>query len=120
MLLRFGAAGPLIYFGVAGIIAGSEQWLSVALRLVASTGGLLLLLGLWTPVAGAVVAVVELWRAFSLEVSQRDNPWFHVVLAVVVAGVAMLGPGAWSLDAHFFGRKRYELNGRHSRKDPSK
>jgi putative oxidoreductase len=120
LLLRFGAAIPLIYFGAVGITSGSEQWLSVALRLVASIGGLLLLLGLWTPVAGTVIAAEELWRAYALESSQRDNPWFHVVLAVVVAGVAMLGPGAWSLDARFFGRKRFEINGRHSRKDPSK
>ncbi len=90
------------------------------MRVVAAAGGLLLLFGLWTPVAGAVVSVEELWRAFSLEFSQRHNPWFHVVLAVLVAGIAMLGPGAWSVDARFFGRKRFEVNGRHRPKDPSK
>jgi putative oxidoreductase len=120
LLLRFGAAVPLIYFGVADITAGPELSLSVALRLIAAAGGLLLLLGLWTPVAGAVVAVAELWYAFSFGLSEWENLWFHVVLAVLTAGVAMLGPGAWSLDAHFFGRKRFEMNGRHRDRDPSK
>jgi putative oxidoreductase len=64
--------------------------------------------------------VDELWLAFSQEFSLRDNQWFHVVLAVLVAGIAMLGPGAWSIDAHSFGRKRFEMNGRHRGKDPSK
>jgi putative oxidoreductase len=52
LLLRFGAAIPLIHFGVTGIAAGSGPSLSIALNVVAVGGGLLLLFGLWTPVAG--------------------------------------------------------------------
>jgi putative oxidoreductase len=120
LLLRFGAAIPLIYFGAEGITAGVAPSLSVALRLIAVAGGLLLLFGLWTPVTGTMVAIEEMWSAFSLEVSPLDSLWLHFVLAVVAAGVAMLGPGAWSADAHFFGRKRFEVNGRHRRRDPTK
>jgi hypothetical protein len=29
--------------------------------------------------------------------------------------VAMLGPGAWSVDARLFGRQRFEINGRKRR-----
>lgn len=120
LLLRFGVALPLIYFGMAGLSADFGQSLSLVLRLVATAGGLLLLFGLWTPVAGTVVALLELWHAFSLGLPHGDNQWPHVVLAVLAAGVGMLGPGAWSIDAHFFGRKRFEMNGRHRGKDPSK
>jgi putative oxidoreductase len=120
LLLRVGAAIPLIWFSVAGLADGSGQALDVGLRLIAAGGGLFLLLGLWTPVAGIVIAADELWRACSPEFLHRDEQWFHLVLAVLAGGIAMLGPGAWSLDAHFFGRKRFEINGRHRGKDPSK
>lgn len=115
LLLRAGAAIPLLYFGVAGMSDGLGQSLSIALHLVAATGGLLLLLGLWTPVAGTVVAIDELWSAFSLQFSHQDDQWLPIVLAVLSAGVAMLGPGAWSVDARLFGRKRFEVNGRNHR-----
>jgi putative oxidoreductase len=120
LLQRFGAAIALIYFGIAGLDAALGQSLSVALRLVAVAGGLLLLLGLWTPVAGTVVAMDELWSAVSLHFSQQADLWLHILLAVLAAGVAMLGPGAFSIDARLFGRKRFEMNGRTRRNDPTK
>jgi putative oxidoreductase len=119
-LLRIGASIPLIRFGVAGVASGSEQPFGFALNLIAAAGGLFLLLGLWTPGVGIIIAADELWRAFSFDFVNRDEQWFHCVLAVLGAGVAMLGPGAWSVDAHVFGRKRFEINGRHRGKDPSK
>ena len=40
-------------------------------------------------------------------------------LAVLTAGVAMLGPGAWSIDARLFGRKRFDMaNASRGRKPP--
>lgn len=115
LLLRFGVAIRLIYFGAAGLTGATGQSLSIGLGLIAAAGGLLLLGGLWTPVAGGLVAIDELWSAFSLQFSQQDEQWLHVLLAVSAAAVAMLGPGAWSVDARLFGRKRFELNGRNRR-----
>jgi putative oxidoreductase len=115
LLLRFGVAIPLIYFGAAGLAGATGQPPSMALCLIAAAGGLLLLVGLWTPVAGVLVAIDELWSAFSLQFSQQDEQWLHVLLAVLAAAVAMLGPGAWSVDARLFGRKRFEVNGRNRR-----
>ena len=120
LLLRFGAAIPLVYFGIAGMTEAFGQSLSVAVRLVAVTGGLLLLVGLWTPVAGIAVAIDQLWSAFSMQFSHPDDLWLRIVLAVLVAGVAMLGPGAWSVDARLFGRKRFEVNGRSRHNYPTK
>jgi putative oxidoreductase len=111
LLLRVGAAIPLFYFGFAGTAGGAEQSLHVALCLVAAAGGLLLLLGLWTPVAGMTIAIDELWIAFSPHFSQMYDQWLHLLLAVLAAAVAMLGPGAWSVDARLFGRKRFEIDG---------
>jgi putative oxidoreductase len=66
--------------------------------------GILLLIGLWTPVAGILVAIMGAWTAFSLPASAA----VPAVLAVLGASLAMIGPGAWSLDAWLFGRKHIE------------
>ena len=116
LLLRAGAAASLIYFGIADMAGSAEESMNVALRIVAVGGGLLLLLGLWTPIAGIAVAIDQLWIAFSPHVSQPYDLWLHIMLAVLAAAVAMLGPGAWSVDARLFGRKRFELDGRNRRK----
>jgi uncharacterized membrane protein YphA (DoxX/SURF4 family) len=42
----------------------------------------------------------------------QGDQWLHIALAVLVAGVAMLGPGAWSVEARLFGRKRFEFTRR--------
>jgi putative oxidoreductase len=65
----------------------------------------LLLVGLWTPVAGVLMACMELCFAFS----HVADPSMHIVLGALGAGLAMLGPGAWSLDARRFGRKRIRI-----------
>jgi uncharacterized membrane protein YphA (DoxX/SURF4 family) len=33
----------------------------------------------------------------------------HLLLAVLAISLAMLGPGAWSIDAQIFGRKRITI-----------
>jgi putative oxidoreductase len=116
LLLRVGAAIPLVYFGIAGAAGSVDQPLNMAPRIVAGVGGLLLLLGLWTPIAGIAVAIDELWLAFSPAVSQLTDQWLHILLAILAAAVAMLGPGAWSVDARLFGRQRFEIDGRNRRK----
>ena len=105
VLLRFGAGILLIYFAIESLAASREpvRW---ALDSVAGLGGILLLIGLWTPVAGIAVAVAQLWIFFSQPFSQHRYPFAHVLLAVLGAALAMLGPGAWSIDARLFGRKR--------------
>ena len=66
--------------------------------------GIFLALGLWTPVMGTLVAIAELWIAFA----RPDTPWIPILLATFGATLAMIGPGAWSVDAKLFGRKHIE------------
>jgi putative oxidoreductase len=77
-------------------------------RVLAAAAGVLLLLGLWTPIAGAVAAVLEL----CLALSNNSDLWLSIMVATIATGLAMLGPGAWSLDARLFGRKRISVGGR--------
>ena len=81
---------------------GMPQSVSVELLLIDGGAALLLLVGLWTPVAGAVIACCELW----ILVSERGEFWLPLVLATLSATLAMIGPGAWSIDALLFGRKQ--------------
>ncbi len=86
---------------------------------IETVGGIFLLAGLWTPVMGALIALDELWIALSLSSSQQDSRLIHIFLAVLTAGVAMLGPGAWSIDARLFGRKRFKMEDRSRGRKPS-
>jgi len=73
--------------------------------MTAAAAGLLLLLGLWTPLAGIVVAISEL----AMVISHRADPWIGIVLAALGTTLAMIGPGAWSIDARLFGRKEVRI-----------
>jgi uncharacterized membrane protein YphA (DoxX/SURF4 family) len=67
--------------------------------------GILLLVGLWTPVAGASQVIIEVWIFFS----RGDGAGLHVFLAALGVSLIMLGPGAWSVDARIFGRRRIDI-----------
>jgi uncharacterized membrane protein YphA (DoxX/SURF4 family) len=82
---------------------------TVALQLIGIAAGILLLNGLWTPVAGALAAIVKLWIALSRLFSHSGDPWVAIPQAVLSAILAMVGPGAWSIDARLFGRRRIDL-----------
>lgn len=82
---------------------GSLQTLAPCI--LAAAVGLLLLIGLWTPVAGVMLAIIELFIAFS----PHGDPWASALLASLSVSIALLGPGAWSIDARRFGLKRIEI-----------
>jgi hypothetical protein len=65
---------------------------------------LLLIAGLWTPVAGISVATIALWDI----VAGHQLPLAHLLAGTIAASLAMLGPGRWSIDARLFGWKRIE------------
>ena len=114
LLLRVFLAIALVYSGVNGVVSSTER-IVIAQDLIAAAGGLLLFAGLWTPVAGTLVALAEVWIALPFYSSWRGDTWIHVSLAVLAVSVAMLGPGAWSVDARLFGRKRFDVD-RHRRR----
>ena len=67
-------------------------------------GGILLIVGLWTPIVGTSVAVIEIWKMLSLP----GDKWAWLLLGTTGAALAMLGPGLWSIDARLFGWKLVE------------
>ena len=115
LLLRLCLAVALLYFGLAGLSNPAEATRFV-LELIAAAGGILLLAGLCTPVTGMLIALDEIWIAFSFRSPARDDTWIHSFLALLAASLSMLGPGAWSVDARLFGRKRFEIDSARGRK----
>jgi putative oxidoreductase len=65
-------------------------------------GGILILIGLWTPVAASAATLLELWIVFS----RTGLSETAILPAALTASLAMLGPGAWSIDAGLYGRRR--------------
>ena len=108
LLLRILTSVALIYFGVVGILE-APSLTTVVLQIIGAGTGLLLLAGLWTPVAGSLAAIVKVWIASSRFLSHSGDPWVAVMQAVLGAVLAMVGPGAWSIDARLFGRKHIVL-----------
>ena len=77
----------------------------VAVQFLAAICSASLLIGLWTPVSGTLLSVAEIALYFSPATVLSMN----IVLAALGAALAMIGPGAWSVDARLFGRKRIRI-----------
>src|SRR5260370_42669936 len=66
---------------------------------------ILLILGLWTPIAGTLVILVEVCFV-SLGTTQLRST---ILLGALGAALAVLGPGIRSIDALRYGRKRFDI-----------
>ena len=104
ILLRVVVAVILIHDGVAALI-GVPQRESIALQVIAAIAGVFLLVGLWTPIAGVIIAPSETWIALA----GTDHPRGTILMATLGIALAILGPGALSIDARLFGRKRLDI-----------
>ena len=105
--MRLVAAIALIDQGVARLHAGLSIK-PVALGILGMGAAVLLFSGLWTPVAGALAALVELWNFFS----RPEDTWTSILLGTLGVALGLLGPGAWSVDARLFGWKRIDIRDR--------
>jgi uncharacterized membrane protein YphA (DoxX/SURF4 family) len=110
--MRLSAGMAMVVQGVSELLAGPP--LGAVLFQAFSIGlGILLLAGLWTPVSGTLVAAAALWNAFS-----PGHPWCWIMLAILGAALALIGPGAWSIDARLFGWRRLEIRDRKGQDSP--
>jgi len=94
LLVRFGITDP----------TNPSASLPVILQVIDGCAASLILVGLWTPIVGALIAILGLWIA----ASHIAGTWISIVVATLGGTGAMIGPGAWSIDARLFGRKQIE------------
>ncbi len=79
--------------------------MNVTIPAVLLTGaGILLIVGLWTPIVGSSIALIEIWKMLTV----AGDKWVWLLLGTAAAALAMLGPGLLSIDARLFGWKRIE------------
>ena len=103
LLMRVVAGSALVFHEVMALRGGAAP--GAILHVLGAGAGILLVVGLWTPIAGLVVTLIELWNA----VSQAGDPSVPILLATFGASLALLGPGGWSVDSRLFGWKRIDL-----------
>ena len=120
LLLRLGLSSHLIFIAISDLSAKSSEPIVLTTCLAAAVGGIFLLAGLWTPIMGALVAGDELLIALSLHSLGQEHMSTHICLAVISTSVAMLGPGAWSIDARLYGRRRLYSDRHKSDRNPPK
>jgi putative oxidoreductase len=102
VLLRVVTAVPLVHAGALTVSSPAEAPLVDVVLMIAA---LLLLIGLWTPIAAVLIVVTELWLAWS----HPADPWTFLHLGALSAALALLGPGGCSIDARLFGRKHIQI-----------
>jgi putative oxidoreductase len=102
--MRVAAGGALLFQGVAAFSAGlAPPW--AAIHILGIATGLLLIVGMWTPAVGVLTAIDAALRGL---VGPADMG-FYLLLTTLGLALALLGPGAWSVDAHLFGWRRVEI-----------
>jgi putative oxidoreductase len=104
LLIRLVAGITLVSRGIVGL-QGAPQFERAITHVLSTGAGILLLAGLWTPIAGVLAAVIELWHTFS----HPGDALTHIMLATLAIAVSLVGPGAWSVDARLFGWKRIDI-----------
>lgn len=108
LILRLFLGGALLLGAIGAVLHGPIT--AAIANVLAAIAGMLLLIGLWTPIVGAMVALAELWIVLLLPQDLR----LHVLQAVFGIGLAMIGPGVWSVDARLYGWRRLEIPTRKS------
>jgi putative oxidoreductase len=107
-LLVMRLVGGTAFVARAVATTHSEPSMTVVTAVLAIAAGLFLIAGLWTPIAGALVAAIGIWFACT----HPEDPLTSVLLATIGAALALVGPGAWSIDARLFGWKRIDIRHR--------
>ena len=106
-LLRVAVGVTTLVNGIVALLTGHSSADTWTLALV-GVGASLVLVGLWTPLGGVLLVLAQLWitvRDTGIDVSR-------VLATAIAVSLVMLGPGAWSVDARFYGRKRIQVRGR--------
>lgn len=103
VLMRL-AVGLALASSASSVLLGNPPLTRIALSVLLAAAAILLTIGLFTPIVGTLVALIESCRIAILSADRL----LYLLVATLGAALAMLGPGLWSVDARLFGWKRIE------------
>jgi len=103
ILMRM-VVGFALAMSAGSALLGSPAMPTTFSSVVLGTAAIPLVIGLYTPIVGTLVALIECGRL----VSVPGDRLVYLLVATLGAALAMLGPGLWSVDARLFGWKRIE------------
>lgn len=112
LLIMRVALAAMLMDGVARPLASAgSPWFLLAPVVVA----VLLCIGFITPIASVLCVLLELtvWATSAMAIEA-----VHVCAILVAVALAMLGPGAYSLDAKLFGRRQVVLRSDRDERGP--
>ena len=102
--MRLIIGGALVYRASFLLVSHPPSLLATASVLLICMG-ILLLAGLWTPIAGTLVMLAEVCFLLLGTTHVQTN----ILLGALGAALAGLGPGNRSIDALRYGRKRFDI-----------
>jgi hypothetical protein len=97
-------AGIALAYGAVTILLSDPPAPIAIVSALLITAGFLLTVGLFTPIVGMLVALVQIYKFITIPADRM----VCFLIASLGAALAMLGPGSWSVDARMFGWKRIE------------
>ena len=103
LLLRLSLSVPLFYWALSEVLAPPDSVLHV-LDWSAALLAVFVVAGLWTSAAAILISLDQA----SIAISHHFTLQGHLLAAALGICLAMLGPGAWSVDALRFGRKVFK------------
>jgi uncharacterized membrane protein YphA (DoxX/SURF4 family) len=101
--MRLAVGFALVSSAGSVLLSGPDIPMAVLSVLLAGAA-ILLIIGLFTPIVGTLVALIEGCRLILMPADRL----LYLLVATLGAALAMLGPGRWSVDARLFGWKRIE------------
>jgi putative oxidoreductase len=102
LILRMAAALSLT---ASGLLA-NDHWTGAIIWILAATVGGCFIIGYCTPIAAVAQVASHLWALIYSESLLGTR----LVMIALGVSLMLLGPGAWSVDARLYGRRRVNLD----------